>query len=100
MRQFFAIAIFGFLVGSSPSSAQDESPAVGQAVAQSASDYNKELLTIEEDVNSLKERVPVRGSEMSKTSGAQRWQSEQDSTQELIGRRQSSALSSLDVASL
>ena len=50
VRQIFAIAILGLLMGANPSSAQDETP----SVAQSGSDYNKELLTIEEDVNSLK----------------------------------------------
>ena len=53
VRQIFAIAILGLLMGANPSSAQDETP----SVAQSGSDDNKELLTIEEEVNSLKERV-------------------------------------------
>jgi len=57
VRQFFAIAILGLWVGVGPAVAQDDAASVAQPAAQSASDYNKELLTIEEDVNSLKERV-------------------------------------------
>ena len=53
MRQLFAIAFLSLLVGSGPSLAQDDGASAVPPAVQSASDYNKELLTIEEDVNSL-----------------------------------------------
>ena len=57
MKQVFAIAVLSFFVGINPSLAQDDGVSSVQPAAESVADYNKELLTIEEDVNSLKERV-------------------------------------------
>ncbi len=57
MRQIFAIAMLGLWIGSGSAIAQDSAPSAAPTTAQSASDFNKELLTIEENVNSLKERV-------------------------------------------
>ena len=58
MRQIFAIAMAGLWFGMSSAFAQENPPpATPATTTQSASDFNKELLTIEENVNSLKERV-------------------------------------------
>jgi hypothetical protein len=57
VRQIFAIAVLGILFNSHSAAAQESATAISQTPAQAASDYNKELLTIEESVNSLKERV-------------------------------------------
>lgn len=57
MKRIFTTLLFGFALGTMPSFAQDQAAESAPVADSSGADYHLELLSLEEDVNSLKERV-------------------------------------------